>query len=193
MKIRKMGRLALAIDIHKISNFVFLLPIYNNVVRRLKRQKYLIRNKVSKKNCKRLNILFHLPHSNACIYSSRLSSGITIQGYPPAANITFMRNLPIRPVLYVGQPLFMFFCQPFKSYNYQLLLLCKSQPIWLYHDQLFLSKDYQQTEKTRNMSDGPGSRQLLSVLFNLTVTPDIENLTGHIPCQAGLNITVNCA
>ena len=56
-----MGRLALAIDIHKISNFVFLLPIYNNVVRRLKRQKYLIRNEASKKNCKRLNILFHTP------------------------------------------------------------------------------------------------------------------------------------
>jgi len=56
-----------------------------------------------------------------------------------------------------------------------------------------LSTDYQQTKKNRDMSDGLGSRQLLSVLFNLTVIPDIENLTDHIPCQAGLNITVNCA
>jgi len=46
--------------------------------------------------------------------------------------------------------------------------------------------DGKETEKTCDVSDGPGSQKLLSVLFNLTVIPDIENLTCHIPCYAGL-------
>lgn len=33
----------------------------------------------------------------AAMYSVRRSTGITVHGYPPDANMAFMRNLPMRP------------------------------------------------------------------------------------------------